>query len=81
MKKPMHERLNARQLKADMVIYGDTQVTLAKFLGISTSTLSHKMGGTQCFTLEQMDKMRERYSMSPERFVDIFFHEDYPNGK
>lgn len=77
MKKPMYERLNVRQLKADMVVYGDTQVTLAKFLGISPSTLSRKMVGAQCFTLKQMDKMRKRYSMSPERFVDIFFHEDY----
>ena len=75
MRKPMYERLNVRRLKSDMILYGDTQEDLASYLGISPSTLSHKMGGYQCFTLDQMDRIRTRYDMSPEKFVDVFFQE------
>ncbi len=66
--------MNAKELRVEMIRHDDTSETLAKALGITRQTLSRKMNGEGVdFTKKDMDIIIERYSLSGERFTEIFF--------
>jgi len=65
--------MNKALLRSVMVLFGDTNKTLAKYLGISEKSVSDKINenGTE-FKLQEMRAIRKRYSLSDEQFSDIF---------
>lgn len=70
--------MNERFLKAEMIIYGDDLNSLGEFLGMTRQTLSRKIKeGT--FTQDEMNKIKNRYNLSDEKFVQIFTKEEKQN--
>ena len=61
-------------LKSVMVLHGDTQETLAEYLGISAPTLSLKMNETNGaeFTQGEIKKIILRYDLTAEQTMKIF---------
>lgn len=70
--------MNKRLLRAEMILHGDTNKTLADYLGISVATLSNKINETYSaeFNQGEMNEIRQRYSLDNEKFIDIFFNHD-----
>ncbi len=68
--------MNKRKLESVMKLHGDTGASLAKFLDMARSTFSAKINGTNGaeFTQGEIAMLREKYSLSPEDVVDIFFN-------
>lgn len=69
--------LNKKELEAEMKRFGDTGGTLANFLGIARGTFSAKLNETNGaeFTQGEIAKIKERYSLSPESVIIIFFNQ------
>ena len=67
--------MNANMLRSFMALYGDTNKTLAGYLGITPQTLSDKINerGTE-FRHSEMTLIRDRYKLTPEQFDAIFFN-------
>lgn len=67
--------MNKRQLKSKMVLFGDTNMSLAKALGISMSCLSTKINGKNGaeFTQREIQAIVERYELLPAEVIAIFF--------
>lgn len=65
--------MNKALLRSIMVLFGDTNKTLANYLGISEKSVSDKINenGTE-FKLQEMRAIRKRYSLSDEQFSNIF---------
>lgn len=69
--------MNKIKLKSVIIANNDTAASLAKFLGIARTTLSAKMNeyrGAE-FTQKEIQMMIERYSLSSDDVVAIFFDE------
>lgn len=66
--------MNERFLKAEMIIFGDDLNSLADYLGMARQTLARKMNEAS-FTQEEMFKIKNRYNLSDEKFVQIFTKE------
>ncbi len=66
--------MNRELLKSIMVLNGDTNKTLAEFLGISVQSFSAKINenGTE-FKQSEMAKIAMRYGLSGEHIMKIFF--------
>lgn len=67
--------MNKSALRAKMIIYGDTGITLAKALDISETTLSAKLNGKAEFTRNEIAKIKSRYKLSAEEVDEIFFNQ------
>lgn len=67
--------MNSRLLKAVMVKHGDTGRELAAALGITRTTLSHKMTEYRgmSFTQREIMLIKERYALTAEDIETIFF--------
>ncbi len=67
--------MNKRLFESKMKIYGDTNATLAKAIGISPQRLSAKKNGTNNadFNRLEIDKIKQRYSLTIEEINSIFF--------
>ena len=67
--------INKNELEAEMKRFGDTGGSLAEYLGIARSTFSAKLNETNGaeFTQGEISKIRERYNLSAESIVAIFF--------
>lgn len=67
--------MNAKLLRSKMVLYGDTNATLADALGISAQRFSAKINETNGaeFTKSEIAIIRNRYNLTPEEVVEIFF--------
>ena len=65
--------MNANMLKAQMALHGDNGSDLAEALGIAQSGLSNRLNGKQPFTLAEVQIIIERYNLTPEEVVAIFF--------
>lgn len=67
--------MNSSLLKSYMTKYGDTQVLLAKFLGISVTRLNAKINETHGaeFNQGEIAKIIKRYSLTPAEYTAIFF--------
>lgn len=66
--------MNSKLLRSIMVLNGDTNKTLAEFLGISEVSLSNKINevGTE-FKQGEIALIKRRYNLSHEQLEDIFF--------
>lgn len=60
------------KLREHMDRNNDTMEGLAEHLGITYQTLSKKMNGHVDFTLTELRRIKDRYSLSAEQFYNIF---------
>lgn len=69
--------MNAKLLRSKMVLFDDTNNSLAEALGISAQRLSEKINernGAQ-FTQGEIEIIRNRYSLNSQEVIDIFFYQ------
>jgi hypothetical protein len=68
--------MNKDLLRSVMVLHGDTNKTLAAFLGISEQSVSNKINenGTE-FKKGEILKIKERYNLTSDQVDLIFFTE------
>jgi len=66
--------MNKPLLRSIMVLFGDTNKTLADYLGISEKSVNDKINerGTE-FKKREIAAMKKRYSLSDEQVIQIFF--------
>lgn len=64
--------MNTDELKQIMSHRGDTQQTLANWLGISLSTFNLKLNGIYDFKLGEIKKIVERYELTNDEVKSIF---------
>lgn len=67
--------MNAKLLKSKMVLFGDTNTTLAAALNISTTRLSAKINETNGaeFNQSEIKIIKERYDLTNDEVILIFF--------
>ena len=65
--------MNKALLRSFMVKNNDTQVELAKALGISLSNLSAKINGSASFRQSEISCIMHRYCLTAEEISLIFF--------
>lgn len=65
--------MNKALLKSHMALHGDKAYKLAEEWGMSNSNLSDKMNGKRDFSIKEMVRFKDRYNLSAEEFVAIFF--------
>ena len=66
--------MNKNLLRSIMVLHGDTNMILAKYLGMSKQSLSAKLNeNKQEFTQGEIAAIRKRYELSDSQLVAIFF--------
>ena len=68
--------MNKDLLRSVMVLHGDTNKTLAAYLGISEQSVSNKINetGTE-FKKGEIKKIKERYNLTRDQVDLIFFAE------
>lgn len=66
--------MNKNKLRSVMVLYGDTNKSMAEYLGISEKSFSDKINetGTE-FRQSEINAIRNKYSLTDADVVDIFF--------
>ena len=68
--------MNSKLLKSIMLLNGDTNKTLAEYLGISEQSVSKKINetGTE-FKQGEISIIKKRYSLTGDQIDSIFFVE------
>lgn len=66
--------MNAKLLRIIMMAYGDTNKSLAEYLGISEKSVNDKIleKGTE-FRQSEIAGIKERYSLTDEQVISVFF--------
>ena len=66
--------MNSKLLRSLMVLHGDTNASLAAYLGITENSVSNKINenGTE-FKQREISKIMRRYDLSAEQVCEIFF--------
>lgn len=67
--------MNTAKLKSIMVLHGDTGAVLANAIGLTPQSFSTKLNeknGAE-FTQNEIAKIKERYSLTPDEIDAIFF--------
>lgn len=66
--------MNGKLLRSIMVLHGDTNATLAEFLGITEQSVSNKINenGTE-FKQGEITKIKARYNLDSDMVDRIFF--------
>lgn len=74
--------MNKLRLESIMKLYGDTGTSLARYLNIARTTFSAKINETNGaeFTQGEISMIKEKYSLSPDDVVDIFFNQKVSNS-
>lgn len=67
--------MNSKLLRSIMVLHGDTNASLAEYLGIAERSFSSKINenGTE-FKQNEIQAIRKKYSLSDEQVCLIFFN-------
>ena len=67
--------MNGKLLRSVMVLFDDTNKTLADYLGISEKSVNDKINerGTE-FKQSEIAAIRKRYSLTDEQTGSIFFN-------
>ncbi|MDR1329555.1 MAG: DUF739 domain-containing protein [Oscillospiraceae bacterium] len=66
--------MNINLLKSKMALYGDKNYNLADVLGITPASISAKLTGRFKFTLSEIEKIVNHYSLNKADTFDIFFN-------
>lgn len=64
--------MNTKLLRSKVVLFGDTNYSLAQALNISPQAFSLKLNGEREFKQEEIKIIQDRYNLSPDEVVDIF---------
>ena len=66
--------MNSKLLRSLMTLHGDTNATLAKYLGITEQSVCNKINenGTE-FKQGEIAKIKERYNLDSDMVDRIFF--------
>lgn len=66
--------MNGKLLRSLMVLHGDTNATLADYLGITEQSVSNKINenGTE-FKQGEIAKIKDRYNLDSDMVDRIFF--------
>lgn len=69
--------MNAKLMRSVMVLHGDTNATLAEFLGITEQSVCNKINenGTE-FRQGEIAKIKARYNLDSDMVDRIFFAEE-----
>ena len=72
--------MNGKLLRSIMVLHGDTNISLAKYLGITEQSLSNKINenGTE-FKQGEIARIKDRYDLTGEMIDNIFFAKEVSN--
>ena len=65
--------VNSLEMKVAMKRNEDTQEKLAEALGLQISGISARVNGHIDFRISEVEKIRERYNLSNDELVQIFF--------
>ncbi len=66
--------MNSDELRIEMLRNKERGGDLAKALGITDATFSNKLNANGAeFTQREITTIKERYNLTPERVVEIFF--------
>lgn len=67
--------MNKNLFRSTMVLFGDTNKTLAEYLDISEKSVSDKINerGTE-FKQKEIAAIKKRYSLTDEQVINIFFN-------
>ena len=68
--------MDTKELKAAMKRNDDTQEKLAEALGLQASGVSERVNGKVEFRRSEINTIRERYNLSPEETIRIFFADE-----
>ena len=68
--------MNPNELKAEMRRNNDTQERLAEALDLSVSGVNDRLNGRVEFRRSEINVIRQRYSLSPEDTIRIFFADE-----
>lgn len=66
--------VNSKLLRTKMILFGDTNETLAEVLGVSRQTMSGKITGRFEFWQHEIKIIIERYNLTLEEICEIFFN-------
>ena len=65
--------MDKKLLESKMKLFGDTNLTLAKYLNITPQTLSARKNGGADFRKNEIIKIKERYKLTNDELTAIFF--------
>lgn len=66
--------MKKERLRSIMILYGDTNKTLADYLGISEQSVSNKINENETeFKQGEIAKIKVRYNLTSEQVDSIFF--------
>ena len=68
--------MQLRLFNSKMTLFGDTQITIAKYLGITRQALANKLTGKSTFRQDEIDMIITRWNLTPDDVVQIFFNND-----
>lgn len=67
--------MNKALLRSVMVLFDDTDQSLADYLGISKKSVNDKINENKTeFKQSEIAAIKKRYSLTDEQVVDIFFN-------
>ena len=66
--------VNSKLLRSKMILFGDTNETLADALNISRQTMSAKINGKVDFWQSEIKLIVERYELTNDEMEQIFFN-------
>lgn len=67
--------MNKGEFRKAMIDNGDNQKTVAAALGLAQSALSNRLNGKVDFRMEEIKIIRDRFKLTPEQTITIFFNE------
>lgn len=70
--------MNKKLLRSKMALFGDNYKSLADYIGVTEQTFGNKVNeyrGSE-FTQGEILAIRERYKLSDEEVINIFFDEE-----
>jgi hypothetical protein len=66
--------MNKALFRSTMVLFGDTNKTLASYLGISEKSVNDKINERNTeFRQSEIAAIKKRYSLTDEQVINIFF--------
>jgi len=66
--------MNKKLFRSKMVLFGDTNKSLAEYLGISEKSVNDKINENNTeFRQSEIAAIKKRYSLTDEQVINIFF--------
>ena len=69
--------VDARKLLATMALNGDSQTSLCKKIGLTTSTFNGRIHGSSDFKVNEIQKISRLYNLTERDMCAIFFAGDF----